>query len=67
MDEVDRQLISLLRNDARMSVATLAKALRVSRGTVSVTSMLTGRLTLRYAGLLATPKRSRSICLTSPP
>jgi DNA-binding Lrp family transcriptional regulator len=34
MDEVDRQLISLLRNDARMPVASLAKALRVSRGTV---------------------------------
>jgi DNA-binding Lrp family transcriptional regulator len=34
VDEVDRQLISLLRNDARTSVAALAKALRVSRGTV---------------------------------
>jgi DNA-binding Lrp family transcriptional regulator len=34
LDEVDRQLISLLRNDARMPVASLAKALRVSRGTV---------------------------------
>ncbi len=34
MDEIDRQLISLLRNDARTSVAALAKALRVSRGTV---------------------------------
>jgi DNA-binding Lrp family transcriptional regulator len=34
MDEIDRQLISLLRNDARTSAAALAKALRVSRGTV---------------------------------
>ena len=34
MDEIDRQLISILRNDARTSVASLAKALRVSRGTV---------------------------------
>jgi DNA-binding Lrp family transcriptional regulator len=34
VDEIDRQLISLLRNDARTSVAALAKALRVSRGTV---------------------------------
>jgi DNA-binding Lrp family transcriptional regulator len=34
MDEVDRHLISLLRNDARMPVASIAKALRVSRGTV---------------------------------
>src|SRR5690348_3207087 len=34
VDEIDRQLISILRNDARTSVAGLAKALRVSRGTV---------------------------------
>ena len=34
MDDTDRQLIGLLRNDARASVASLAKALRVSRGTV---------------------------------
>ncbi len=34
VDEIDRQLISLLRNDARTSVAALAKALKVSRGTV---------------------------------
>ena len=35
MDDTDRQLISLLRRDARMSVAALAKKLGVSRGTVS--------------------------------
>ena len=34
MDDIDRQLIGLLRNDARTSVASLAKALGVSRGTV---------------------------------
>jgi len=34
MDDTDRQLIGLLRNDARASVASLAKALGVSRGTV---------------------------------
>ncbi|SFC20601.1 DNA-binding transcriptional regulator, Lrp family [Polaromonas sp. OV174] len=34
MDDTDRQLISLLRDNARASVASLAKALRVSRGTV---------------------------------
>ena len=34
MDDTDRRLISLLRNDARASVASLAKALGVSRGTV---------------------------------
>jgi len=34
MDDTDRKLIGLLRNDARASVASLAKALGVSRGTV---------------------------------
>jgi DNA-binding Lrp family transcriptional regulator len=35
MDDTDRRLIALLRQDARMSVATLASKLGVSRGTVS--------------------------------
>ena len=34
MDDLDRRLIALLRRDARTSVATLAGALGVSRGTV---------------------------------
>ena len=34
MDAIDQQLISLLRQDARTSVATLASKLGVSRGTV---------------------------------
>ncbi|HEX2492966.1 MAG TPA: Lrp/AsnC family transcriptional regulator [Steroidobacter sp.] len=34
MDDIDRQLIALLRDNARMSVASLAKKLRVARGTV---------------------------------
>jgi DNA-binding Lrp family transcriptional regulator len=34
MDNTDRQLLSLLRDDARMSVAAMAKALKVARGTV---------------------------------
>ncbi len=34
MDDLDRQLIALLRNDARASVASLAKGLHVARGTV---------------------------------
>jgi DNA-binding Lrp family transcriptional regulator len=34
MDDIDLQLLGLLRADARMSVAALAKALRVARGTV---------------------------------
>ncbi|MBB5203818.1 DNA-binding Lrp family transcriptional regulator [Inhella inkyongensis] len=35
MDDTDRQLIALLRKDARMNVATLAAKLGVSRGTVT--------------------------------
>jgi DNA-binding Lrp family transcriptional regulator len=35
MDETDRQLISLLRQDARLSIADLAHKLGVSRGTVT--------------------------------
>lgn len=35
MDDTDRQLIALLRNDARMSIANLAARLEVSRGTVT--------------------------------
>lgn len=35
MDSLDHQLLALLRQDARMSVATLARKLGVSRGTVS--------------------------------
>jgi DNA-binding Lrp family transcriptional regulator len=34
MDDIDRQLIGLLRENARATVASLAKALGVSRGTV---------------------------------
>lgn len=34
MDDTDRQLIALLRDDARVSIASLAKTLRVARGTV---------------------------------
>ena len=34
MDSTDRELLSLLREDARVSVATLAKTLNVARGTV---------------------------------
>ncbi|HEY4369850.1 MAG TPA: Lrp/AsnC family transcriptional regulator [Steroidobacteraceae bacterium] len=34
MDDIDRQLIALLRDNARLSVASLAKTLRVARGTV---------------------------------
>lgn len=35
MDEIDQQLIALLRKDARTSVATMAAKLGVSRGTIT--------------------------------
>jgi DNA-binding Lrp family transcriptional regulator len=35
MDTLDQQILSLLRRDARMNVATLAQKLDVSRGTVT--------------------------------
>jgi len=35
MDETDQQLLSLLRQDARLTVAALAAKLKVSRGTIS--------------------------------
>jgi DNA-binding Lrp family transcriptional regulator len=35
MDTLDQQILSLLRQDARMNVATLAQKLEVSRGTVT--------------------------------
>jgi len=34
MDDVDRQLIALLRDNARESITTLSKKLRVARGTI---------------------------------
>lgn len=34
MDDLDRQLIGLLRSNARATVASLAKSLKVARGTV---------------------------------
>ncbi len=34
MDSTDRKLLSLLRENARVSVATMAKTLKVARGTV---------------------------------
>jgi DNA-binding Lrp family transcriptional regulator len=35
MDEIDQKLMSLLRQDARLTVAALASKLQVSRGTVT--------------------------------
>ena len=35
MDDLDHRLLALLRHDARAAVADLAKALKVSRGTIN--------------------------------
>lgn len=56
MDDLDRRLIGLLREDARLPVATLAKRLEVSRGTVQahLTKLVESReilgFTLRLRG-----------------
>lgn len=50
MDVTDQQLLSLLRKDARTSVATLAGKLGVSRGTVSnrITKLEDGGIIVGY-------------------
>lgn len=50
MDATDQQLLSLLRKDARTSVATLASKLGVSRGTVSnrITKLEDGGIIVGY-------------------
>ena len=51
MDAIDQQLLSLLRKDARTSVATLARKLGVSRGTVSnrITKLEDTRIIVGYS------------------
>jgi DNA-binding Lrp family transcriptional regulator len=50
MDDLDHQLIALLRQNARESVASLAKHLRVSRGTVQnrIDKLVTSRTLLGF-------------------
>lgn len=50
MDDLDHQLIGLLRQNARESVASLAKQLRVSRGTVQnrIDKLVTSRTLLGF-------------------
>ena len=50
MDATDQELLSLLRKDARTSVATLASKLGVSRGTVSnrITKLEDGGIIVGY-------------------
>jgi DNA-binding Lrp family transcriptional regulator len=50
LDATDRELIGLLRNDARLPVATLARRLGVSRGTVQnrIDRLLAGGVILGF-------------------
>ena len=54
MDNTDQQLLSLLRKDARTSVATLAQKLGVSRGTVTnrVTKLEDAGIIVGYSVML---------------
>ena len=40
LDDTDRELLALLRHDARTPVATLAHKLKVARGTVQNLSLI---------------------------
>lgn len=65
MDDIDRQLISLLRKDARLSTAALAAKLGVSRGTVTnrLRKLEDGQLIVGYTVRLrpeAEPARIRA-------
>ena len=50
MDDTDRQLLALLRDNARIPVAALARKLRVSRGTVQnrITKLEEGGMIVGY-------------------
>ena len=63
MDSLDQQLLALLRQDARASVATLAHKLGVSRGTVNnrITKMEDAGIITGYTVSLAANDRSRVI------
>jgi DNA-binding Lrp family transcriptional regulator len=70
MDDTDRRLIALLRDNARLPVATLAQLLRVSRGTVQnridrlVAGGVIGGFTLRLKPE-AEPQRVRAITMVA--
>jgi DNA-binding Lrp family transcriptional regulator len=63
LDTTDRQLLSLLRDNARMSVAAMAKALGVSRGTVQnrLARLETDGVIAGYTVLLKLPAEDQRI------
>ncbi|MGO8915946.1 MAG: Lrp/AsnC family transcriptional regulator [Stellaceae bacterium] len=70
MDDTDRRLIALLRENARLPVATLAQLLKVSRGTVQnridrlIADGVIGGFTLRLKPE-AEPQRVRAITMVA--
>jgi DNA-binding Lrp family transcriptional regulator len=67
MDELDTRLIGLLRADSRAPTAALAKALRVSRGTVQnrIDRLRASGVLLGFTVRLAGPDDSRVRAVTS--
>jgi DNA-binding Lrp family transcriptional regulator len=63
VDSIDRQLLSLLRNDARITVADMAKAVGVSRGTVQnrISRLESGGIVLGYTVRLRSSADDHSI------
>src|SRR6516225_8132284 len=70
MDDMDRRLVALLRENARLPVATLAQLLKVSRGTVQnrierlTTNGVIGGFTVRLKPE-AEPQRVRAVTMVA--
>lgn len=70
MDDTDLRLVAILRDDARLSVARLAKLLAVSRGTVQnrIDRMVARRVILGFTvrtAPIAEPQRVRAMMMIS--
>jgi DNA-binding Lrp family transcriptional regulator len=63
MDDLDRQLIGLLRSNARLPAATIARTLRVARGTVQnrIARLEQDGVIVGYTVRLAAPDDARRI------
>jgi DNA-binding Lrp family transcriptional regulator len=63
MDDLDRQLVTLLRGNARLPAATIARSLRVARGTVQnrIAKLERDGVIAGYTLRLATPDEGRRI------
>jgi DNA-binding Lrp family transcriptional regulator len=63
MDALDQQLISLLRSNARMSIADLAHKLKVSRGTVTnrISKLENAGIIVGYTVLLRSDTQANEI------